>query len=1484
MAIANSIPDPTLAANSVKPGVAGERACRIGTVISGLVLVAVGVCTSIGWLTDHLGWVRIGSDETVMVFNTALSFVATGTALIALAYHRLALMRLLGAILVVVSSVSALQLPFHTDYGIDELFFTSPHMEGPFAATRMSINSAVCFLLLGLAFLVVWAPGRQVWRTVAAACLAAATIAISVVAMFGHASGLSAAFGWGGTRGMATLTAICFTISAASVLVWAARFQTQMGISIWKWFPYIFGSAAIVSSIGLWHALAFQDTQRIQNTVHALFDDIYWDVKDSCRHHEGALTSMAKRWNAGGGTTEANWRHDARNDLDTFKGYDALAWVDSKLRPRWIEVAHESDLAKIVANEGVVRELIKRSRRQQAVLAVGLIEGSTQVAKVWLCAPVISNGNDDGCLLAEIDMRGLMSAILQRTPTEGQFFAIRDRQLVLFDNAHIPGQDRAQLSETAELPFANLRWTFTDTPSRAWLASQRSLLPTVILGAGVLLAILLAASLQLAVWARSNQQLASISEARFRAIFDNAPLGISVIDDQGRFLLANGNLQQILGFSEDQLFGRSFVEVTHPDDLERFRSLHQELIAGNKSSYQVELRSHGSAGQTIWISVCCAAIPEAGNAQLAVGMVTDITERKMAELHLAFQYQIARLLSEDVLIPATMNRVISIVCEMLDWDSGEIWVVDPKDSSVLRPLVICEQSIVETREFALASKKFKFARGEGLPGRVWETKQAAWIENVIEDPNSPRADLARQNGLRSAFAFPIRFQDEFHGVMEFFCHDIRRPDQALLDMMASLGVLLGQFFQRKSAEQRLQELLALQQAILNNADRSIISTAPDGIIQVFNRAAERMIGYTAEEMVGKQTPEMFHDPEEVRARAEELSEEFGRTIEPNVEVFFAKPALGETEEREWTYRRKDGSRFPALLTVASCRDSTGRITGYSEIANDITEQKRVEEELRQAKQAAEGANKAKSEFLANMSHEIRTPMNGIVGMTNLALATPLRADQKEFLDVIKESADALLTVINDILDFSKVEAGMFELEDIRFNLREKLASAMQVLSTRAHEKGLNLVFDMDPAVPLWVSGDPGRLRQIIMNLVGNAVKFTTQGEIALHVSVDKSPGEDANNCLLHFAVSDTGIGISLEKQKMIFDPFSQADCSTTRRFGGTGLGLTICSRMVELMGGKIWVESEVGHGSTFHFTAYFNLAGKSAVTAADPQSPVRHAQNLDILVADDTAINRLVAVRILELAGHHATVVVNGQEALNALARGDFDLVLMDVQMPFMDGFEATARIREYEKVTGEHMPIVAMTAHAMKRDRDLCVEAGMDAYVSKPIEEVDLFSAIDCAIAGVTQSMDNATEVHRDTCTTTAITDLPDNDDVFQRELAQLFLEDCPHSLSEVHEAITTRNGPALKLVAHSLESSARILNDEMAAEAARRIETIAGNNDWGNAAKASLELTQEMTRLTAAMIELTSVGTGVDLSSPSIPLLNHATSVCSPPLPTAV
>jgi len=735
---------------------------------------------------------------------------------------------------------------------------------------------------------------------------------------------------------------------------------------------------------------------------------------------------------------------------------------------------------------------------------------------------------------------------------------------------------------------------------------------------------------------------------------------------------------------------------------------------------------------------------------------------------------------------------------------------------------------------------------------------SARLQGFITGPIGALATTARQVAEDKNFAVRAERmgQDEVGLCIDAFNEmlaQIQKRDEALKSAHDALELRV----QERTRELRESEMVLRSFYDSTPLMMGVVETSGDDIVHLSdNPSSAAFFGRVPEGMRGRRASEMGVPPDALfmwKARYTEAAKS-GRPVR-------FEYAHGSGPEARW-------------LSATVCRipGAAGRVQ-FCYVVEDATDRKRAQVELQKAKEAAESASRAKSEFLANMSHEIRTPLNGVIGMTELLRDSDLNTEQREYLDLVHTSGEALLAVINDILDFSKIEAGRLDLDPIPFRLRDSLGETMKGLAFRAQSKGLELACHVGAGAPDALVGDPSRLRQVVMNLVGNAIKFTESGEVVVRVEPEGTDGEDV---VLHFSVQDTGIGIPEEKQQTIFEAFTQADGSTTRRYGGTGLGLTISQKLVHLMGGRLWVESAAGSGSIFHFTARFNLqegragllepetavslagvrvlvaddnrtnrwileeiltqwglrplalqSGGTALAAAaearakgdpfrvalldvnmpsmdgfetaerlrrdDPEGrtaillltsagrrgdaarcreigihgyitkPVNQSDLLDalmtvldpgrgqdaaaplvtrhslreerrrirVLLAEDNAVNRRVATGLLEKRGCEVLLAANGREALEIFEREQVDVIFMDLQMPEMGGLDATAAIREREKTRGGHVPIVAMTAHAMKGDRERCLEGGMDDYVSKPVRPADLYAALEKAAPG---------------------------------------------------------------------------------------------------------------------------------------------------------
>ena len=447
-------------------------------------------------------------------------------------------------------------------------------------------------------------------------------------------------------------------------------------------------------------------------------------------------------------------------------------------------------------------------------------------------------------------------------------------------------------------------------------------------------------------------------------------------------------------------------------------------------------------------------------------------------------------------------------------------------------------------------------------------------------------------------------------------------------------------------------------------------------------------------------------------------------VEKAIDDYLAR--LSPEYDIEYRMKHSDGNWRWIHARGHAVWDENGQPLRFVGSHSDITHRKAIEEELRRAKEEAESAAKAKSEFLATMSHEIRTPMNGVIGMTSLLRDTPLSSEQKEYVETIRTSGEALLTIINDILDFSKIDAGKVELESIVFDVRTTIEESIALVADLANRKSLAIQVSIDSDIPAELAGDQGRLRQILLNLLSNALKFTEQGQIGISAAIERS---DSLGVVLCFAVSDTGIGISADQEPLLFQSFSQADASTTRKFGGTGLGLAICRRLAQLMGGSVGMESEKGQGSRFWFTVRLSYPAKQTADRSNENSGVEQfpqdtgrKYNPRVLVVEDNSTNQRVATLLLERMGYSAHVAANGLEAVDAVRKFSYDLILMDCLMPEMDGYMATKSIREME-ADGPRIPIIALTANALSDNREKCLAAGMDDYLTKPLR-VDVLSA----------------------------------------------------------------------------------------------------------------------------------------------------------------
>ncbi|HEV8067773.1 MAG TPA: PAS domain S-box protein [Planctomycetaceae bacterium] len=998
------------------------------------------------------------------------------------------------------------------------------------------------------------------------------------------------------------------------------------------------------------------------------------------------------------------------------------------------------------------------------------------------------------------------------------------------------------------------------------------------------------------------------------AVLENMGEGVVVADTQGRFQLFNPMARQLLGVGSSDVAPEhwtSYYAVFLPDRVTPFPAdelpLVRALRGESVDNVEMFVRRPGTVAGTL-INVTGRPIhDEKGRLYGGVVVFHDITKRKQAEDSLRASEERFRALTQsatDAIISADASGRIA------SWNQGAKAIFG-----------YAEQEVVGQPLTVLMPESYRRAHENGL-----ERFRTTGIPRIIGRTVELRG--RRKDGYE--FPLELSLASWETGTGKYFSGIIRDATE------------------RKQAEETVR---ASEQRFRTMAETMPATVAIyQGIGHAYvNAAAVAMLGYTRDELVHCSFLDYVHPDFRELVKQRSLARQRGESVASRYEIKLV---------------HKDGhSLWVDFAGTAIEYEGQPAVLG---IAVDITQRKDLEQAQQKAVEAAEASSRAKSTFLANMSHEIRTPMNAVIGMTELLLGTELTPVQREYLGIVKDSAESLLALINDILDFSKIEAGKLELEHASFQVREILGDTMKGLALRACGKDVEVAGHINPDVPEFIVGDALRLRQIVSNLVGNAIKFTQRGEVVLDVTEESSCADET---CLHFTVRDTGIGIPIDKQRAIFDAFTQADASTTRRFGGTGLGLAICSRLASLMQGRLWVESEVGRGSSFHFTALFRRAQNPATlsptaiealvglrvlvvddnhtnqlilremlanwemhptTVSDAESalrelrraqqagrphqlvltdvhmpgvdgfqlterimaspelgrtvilmltsgdgpgdvercrtvggsahlmkPVKQSELFDaivatllvgphverpsstseselsslrplrILLAEDSYPNQRLAVGVLSKWGHQVTVANNGCEALAALDTNSFDLVLMDVQMPEMDGYQATAIIREREIRTKNHIPIVAMTAHAMKGDREDCLAAGMDAYVAKPIRRRELQQVLE-EVLGATSKIAEAhqEELGQEAVLSPANWDhalgTTEGDGALLRQVVSLFVEECPLLLEQMDQALRDADLPTLQRAAHTLKGNLQIFGQTRPRELAERLEEL--------------------------------------------------------------
>ena len=905
--------------------------------------------------------------------------------------------------------------------------------------------------------------------------------------------------------------------------------------------------------------------------------------------------------------------------------------------------------------------------------------------------------------------------------------------------------------------------------------------------------------------ASQQSAAAAITERRFLdQVIASVPSAIAVVDEQQRVTHVNPAFTSLFGFTQDEIFGKRLDDFIVPvGDKTETLGLRQQVF--ERGTLVVEGTRIRKDGREIVVSICANRVDTEAEGTILVAY-EDITERRDRERRSATVTEVGTALntskSESELVP----KVLRSIGMHLRWEIAALWRLDREHNSARCDDVwVAEHSArAELADFIRGSRR---SRRDGLIGRAWTERKAVWLNGLAEAFDIQPEDAEDPIWKGTAAAIPIEMGGEVVAVVSVYSGDERVRDESSLETMTAMTTQLGNTLQRMRVEAALRETEAQYRQLVESSTDLAWRIDTSGRITFMNNASERVLGWTPEQLRGR----LF------------------TTISDPTSVDRDRTALAHllSGDELWGYetvaRNATGGKVHLKLSARPQRDEAGRITGAQGILHDISLEVSTRDALRVARETAEQADAAKSAFLANMSHEIRTPMTGILGTADLILDSELTPEQRRSVELIVASGETLLTIINDILDLSKIEAGQLELEDIPVDLHAILRDTVSLMNTAASNKGVALSLELSGDLPRSVRGDPTRLKQVLNNLVSNAIKFTTQGGVIVSAAV---LARDRQVTTVRFAVRDSGIGIAPDAVARIFEPFRQADTSTTRNYGGTGLGLSISRRLVEMMGGTLEVDSIPGVGSEFHFTIGFSIAPSTGEFVAVKPPQAARQKALRVLIAEDNPVNQEVAGTMLRRRGHQVDVVNNGREAVEAVAKERYDVILMDLQMPILDGLGATAEIRAAE--TGARVPIIALTANAAGGEREKVIAAGMDDYVAKPFRAIDLIDAVEAIVRPDSPRLSGVMKAVVDAEPDVDIEGLRSElrdagaEDALGAVLS-VFVGDAPTRLSVIIDAVASHEMERISRAAHAYKSSAGTIRALELASLLQKLETTA-------------------------------------------------------------